>query len=284
MVSVSTHPALRCCWCCWWTENLSVDTVQTNVWDKCETDCERCFKLVKPLTWSVLKGKHVWLLLFFLVDLGGSWKGNMRACSHPAAQWPWFESPQQYLHNVHCLQGPLRHCLSLAETLKSWIEVAAGRGFLSFITEHEIGKKKKKQSDSQKCQVKHMWIGLERWWSPASPGDTHPDGRRAAWLNECAAVGFLASRGQMKPSLYSSSFKPLFLQKCPRPHKVKTGKIYFGYRHICLKCGFKWFLSVILTYFLVLFVPEFMTIFKNWQQQHEQVRGHLRSSDWIRTH
>lgn len=115
--------------------------------------------------------------------------------------------------------GTPRHCLPLAETLKSWIGVAAGRGFLSFITGRgDWKKKKKRQSDSQKCQVKHMCIGFERRWSPTPPGDTHPCGRRAAWLNALLS-DFLHHEDKWSPVLFSSSF---FLQEASAGVDFKT--------------------------------------------------------------
>lgn len=57
-------------------------------------------------------------------------------------------------HHDLSLQGPTRLRLPPAETLQSWIEVAAGRGFLSFITELKI--------EGKKSQVKHVCIGFEQ--------------------------------------------------------------------------------------------------------------------------
>lgn len=90
--------------------------------------CEHCFKLVEPLTWSVLKGKHVGVLLLFLVG-SRELENNRRGDGYPASQWPWFESPKQYLHNVHSLQGPLGTAFLLQRLLSPGLGSPQGADF-----------------------------------------------------------------------------------------------------------------------------------------------------------
>lgn len=173
--------------------------------------CEHCFQLVEPLTWCVLKGKHVGVLLLFLVQSrelgGGVGRGESKG---------WGACEQQERWRLSCLSvamiwvsetvpaqcslsaGTPRHCLPLAETLKSWIGVAAGRVFLSFITERGDWKKIKKAKwqpkVSSQTHVYWFWAAMI-----ASSPRRHASLRSAGCMAECAAVRFLASWGQMKP-------------------------------------------------------------------------------------
>lgn len=184
--------------------------------DKCVASI--ALNWLKPPTWFVLKGKRVLCFIAFscrtwgqpVGGRRGSWERHKgwQSSLHPSSSGRDSSPPQWYLHNVHCLRGPLGAAFLLQRLLSPGLRSPQGADFSLFHNWARDWKKKKKQSDSQKCQVKHVYW----FWAvmiASFPLERHTSRRSArclhGWMN-ALAVRFLASRGQMKPGLYSSSF------------------------------------------------------------------------------